>query len=311
MAVTMKPRRNGGRPPEPRIGLRRIPFPFTAIVGQEKMKLALALNAVNPQIGGVLIRGERGTGKTVAVRGMSDILPQVRVVKGCQFRCNPSDPQEMCPDCQAKFFDGGGKPLASVLREMKVVDLPIGSTEDRVLGTIDLENAIKKGERKLDPGILAEANRGVAYIDEINLLDDNVIDALLDASSSKVNVVEREGISFSHPSSFILVGTMDPEEGELRPQLFDRIALHVVVESITGVDQRALIVNLRNEFEKNPAAFTRKYRKQNAALRNRIIRARELLHKVELPDQLLALICRICKEVKAEGQRPDLMLSKT
>jgi len=311
MATTVRLEHAPKKSPLSQEGLKRIPFPFTAIVGQDKMKLALILNAINPQIGGVLIRGERGTGKTVAVRGLSDILPPISVVTDCRFRCNPADPLEMCHDCQTRYFAGGGKPLNSVTQKMKVVDLPIGSTEDRVLGTIDLENAIKKGERTLDPGILAEANRGVTYVDEINLLDDNVIDTLLDASSSKVNVVEREGISFSHPSSFILVGTMDPEEGELRPQLLDRIALHVVVESIANVDQRVQIVRLRNEFEKDPVAFIRKYQRQNTELRNRIIKARELLAKVELPDHLLMLISRICKEVKAEGQRPDIMLSKT
>jgi len=195
-----------------RTRLERIVFPFSAMVGHERMKLALLLNAINPQIGGVLIRGEKGTGKSTISRALADLLPEVKVVEGCPFHCNPEDPSEMCPNCQARYFSNGGKPLGSIKRKMKVVDLPLGSTEDRVLGTLDLESAIKKGERALDPGILAEANRGITYIDEINLLDDHVIDVLLDASSSKINFVEREGISFSHPSSFILVGTMNPEE---------------------------------------------------------------------------------------------------
>jgi magnesium chelatase subunit D len=296
---------------KPEGGLQRIPFPFAAIVGQDKMKLALILNAINPQIGGVLIRGERGTCKTVAVRGLSEILPLIKVVSDCRFHCSPDQPSEMCPTCQEKYFAGGSKPLNSVTRKMKVADLPLGSTEDRVLGTIDLENAIKKGERTLDPGILADANRGICYIDEINLLDDNVIDALLDASSSKVNVVEREGISFSHPSSFILVGTMDPGEGELRPQLLDRIALHVIVKTISNLDQKVQIITERNEFDKDPVAFTKKLEKESNELKDRIIKARELMGKVELPDALLTLISRICKEVRAEGQRPDIMLSKT
>jgi len=311
MVSTAEPKKAKQKLQEPPPGLRRIPFPFVAIVGQEKMKLALILNAINPQIGGVLIRGERGTCKTVAVRGLSDVLPSIKVVCDCRFHCNPDDPSEMCPDCQSRYFAGGGQPLKSVKRKMKVVDLPLGSTEDRVLGTIDLESAIKKGERMLDPGILAEANRGITYIDEINLLDDHVIDALLDASSSKVNVVEREGISFSHPSNFILVGTMDPEEGELRPQLLDRIALHVVVESISNVDQRVNIITERNEFDQDPVAFASRYRRKNTALRHRILKAKDILEKVDLPDKLLYLISRICKEVKAEGQRPDIMLSKT
>ena len=311
MVTTAEPKQAKKKLQKPQEGLQRIPFPFVAIIGQEKMKLALILSAINPQIGGVLIRGERGTCKTVAVRGLSDILPSIKVVSDCRFHCNPEDPTEMCPDCQSRYFSGGGEPLKSVKRKMKVADLPLGSTEDRVLGTIDLENAIKKGERTLDPGILAEANRGICYIDEINLLDDNVIDALLDASSSKVNVVEREGISFSHPSSFILVGTMDPQEGELRPQLLDRIALHVVVKTIASLDQRVNIISERNEFDKDPVAFTKKYQAKNTALRNQILKAKKLLDKVELPEQLLILICKICKQVKAEGQRPDIMLSKT
>ena len=311
MVTTTEPKQDKKKLKKNPEGLVRIPFPFTAIIGQEKMKLALILNAINPQIGGVLIRGERGTAKTVAVRGLSGVLPDIAVVSDCRFHCNPDDPSEMCPSCQSRYFAGGGKALPSVMRQMKVADLPLGSTEDRVLGTIDLESAIRKGERTLDPGILAEANRGICYIDEINLLDDNVIDSLLDASSSKVNVVEREGISFSHPSSFILVGTMDPQEGELRPQLLDRIALHVVVKSIASLDQRTKIISERNEFDKDPVAFTKKYQAQNTALRNRILKAKELLDKVELPDQMLILISRICKEVKAEGQRPDIMLSKT
>jgi Mg-chelatase subunit ChlI len=294
-----------------RTRLERIVFPFSAMVGQERMKLALLLNAINPQIGGVLIRGEKGTGKSTISRALADLLPEVKVVEGCPFHCNPEDPSEMCPNCQARYFSNGGKPLGSIKRKMKVVDLPLGSTEDRVLGTLDLESAIKKGERALDPGILAEANRGITYIDEINLLDDHVIDVLLDASSSKINFVEREGISFSHPSSFILVGTMNPEEGELRPQLLDRIALHVVVEGVSDVDQRVKIVTERNEFEKDPVAFTRKYQKKNTELRRRILEAKSLLGKVELPENLRALISRLCNEVKAEGQRPDIMLSKT
>ncbi|RJQ38360.1 MAG: magnesium chelatase [Dehalococcoidia bacterium] len=291
--------------------LERVVFPFSAMVGQEKMKLALLLNAVNPAIGGVLVRGEKGTGKSTISRALADLLPEIKVVEGCPFHCNPEDPSEMCPNCQARYFAGGKKPLKSILRKTKVVDLPLGATEDRVLGTLDLESAIKKGERSLDPGILAEANRGITYIDEINLLDDHVIDVLLDASSSKVNVVEREGISFSHPSSFILVGSMNPEEGELRPQLLDRIALHVVIEGVANVDQRVKIITERNEFEKDQMAFTKKYQGHNTALRNRVLKAKALLPKVKLPDNLLLLISRLCDETKVEGARPDIMLSKT
>jgi len=291
--------------------VERVVFPFSAMVGQEKMKLALLLNAVNPAIGGVLVRGEKGTGKSTISRALADLLPEVKVVEGCPFHCNPEDPSEMCPKCQARYFAGGKKPLPSVSRRMKVVDLPLGATEDRVLGTLDLESAIKKGERSLDPGVLAEANRGIIYIDEINLLDDHVIDVLLDASTSKINVVEREGISFSHPSSFILIGSMNPEEGELRPQLLDRIALHVEIEGVANVEQRVKIITERNEFEKDSLAFKRKYQGHNTYLRNKVLEAKKLLPKVKLPDDLLSLIGWLCNETKVEGARPDVMLSKT
>jgi Mg-chelatase subunit ChlI len=291
--------------------VERVVFPFSAMVGQEKMKLALLLNAVNPQIGGVLVRGEKGTGKSTISRALADLLPEIKIVEGCPFHCNPEDSSAMCPNCQAKYFAGGKKPLKSDSRKMKVIDLPLGATEDRVLGTLDIESAIKRGERTLDPGVLADANRGIVYIDEINLLDDHVIDVLLDASSSKINVVEREGISFSHPSSFIMVGSMNPEEGELRPQLLDRIALHVVIEGVDNVEKRVKIITERNEFEKDPMAFTKKYQGSNTTLRNRILKAKELLEKVELPENLLILIGQLCNETKVEGQRPDIMLSKT
>ncbi|MDF2958262.1 MAG: Mg-chelatase subunit ChlI, partial [Candidatus Alkanophagales archaeon MCA70_species_1] len=205
--------------------LRRQVLPFTAIVGQDLMKKALILNAINPRIGGVLIRGEKGTAKSTAVRALAELLPEIEVVKGCPFNCNPRDPAEMCDICYERF--SRGEPLEAVRRKMRVVDLPLGATEDRVVGTLDVERAIKEGIKALEPGILAAANRGILYIDEVNLLDDHVADVLLDAAAMGVNVVEREGISVAHPAKFILVGTMNPEEGELRPQLLDRFGLQV------------------------------------------------------------------------------------
>ena len=215
---------------------RRVVFPFTSIVGQEKMKKALILNAINPQVGGVLVRGEKGTGKSTAVRALAELLPEIEVVKGCPFNCNPRDISEMCPHCREKVLSsqsGKGKNGIKIeKRRIRVVDLPLGSTEDRLLGSLDIETAIKEGRKSLEPGILADVHRGILYVDEINLLDDHVVDILLDSATSGVNVVEREGISFAHPSRFILIGTMNPEEGELRSQLLDRIALHIPIEAL-------------------------------------------------------------------------------
>src|SRR6266700_7644679 len=215
----------------------RYTFPFSAIVGQERMKLALILNAVHPAIGGVLIRGERGTGKSTAVRALARLLPEHDVVQGCHFGCDPDDERAMCWDCRDRVA-AGGSPLPREKRRMRVVDLPINASEDRVVGTIDLEAALKEGSRRFEPGVLAEANRNILYVDEVNLLDDHIVDVLLDAAAMGVNTVEREGVSVSHPSRFILVGTMNPEEGELRPQLLDRFGLCVDVEGIRDPDER-------------------------------------------------------------------------
>ena len=208
-------------------------YPFTAIVGQEELKLALLLNAVNPHIGGLLIRGPKGTGKSTSVRALSDILPEVDVVEGCRFNCSPTDPTNMCGDCLARYRKDGELP--KVARPMRVVTLPIGATEDRVVGSLDIEQAIKLGIRALEPGILAEANQNVLYIDEVNLLPDHITDDILDVAASGWNIVEREAISLGHPARFMLIGTMNPEEGELRPQLMDRFALHVRIENISNL----------------------------------------------------------------------------
>jgi len=294
--------------------VERILYPFAALVGQESMKLALILNAINTQVGGVLIRGEKGTGKSTAVRALAEILPKVDVVRGCPFSCNPHIFTELCPYCKERVLEkasGRGRRIEAEKRRIKVVDLPLGSTEDRLLGSLDLEKAVKLGKKELEPGILAEVNQGILYVDEINLLDDHVIDVILDASTSGVNVVEREGISFSHPSRFILVGTMNPEEGELRPQLLDRIALHIDVKGIDDVDERVKIVSLRNEFEANPVAFSEKFESESRRLAKKIEKAQKILREINISDNILILICKMCKELDIEGHRPDTMVAKT
>src|SRR5579864_1493606 len=227
------------------MAIDRYSYPFTAIVGQEEMKLALVLNAINPSIGGVLIRGEKGTGKSTAVRALAKLLPDQQVVEGCRFGCHPDDPEDWCLDCRERARAGA---LPVTTRRMRVVELPINASEDRVVGTIDLEAALKEGSRRFEPGVLAEANRNILYVDEVNLLDDHLVDVLLDAAAMGVNVIEREGVSYSHPSRFILVGTMNPEEGELRPQLLDRFGLCVDVEGIRDLDQRVAIVEKRSKW---------------------------------------------------------------
>ena len=297
---------------------KRVVYPFTAIVGQENMKLALILNAINPQVGGVLIRGEKGTGKSTAVRGLAELLPEIEVARGCPFNCNPRNISLMCPSCKEKVLsnrtddnNGDSDGIKIELKRTRVVDLPLGSTEDRLLGSLDIEIAIKEGKKSLEPGILADANRGILYIDELNLLDDHVVDVILDSSTSGMNVVEREGISFSHPSRFILVGTMNPEEGEVRAQLLDRIALHVPVEAIHSVDERVKITLLRNRFEKDPEAFLKEFEPENQKLRRKIKKAQKLLTEVLLSDRIQMLLCRMCIELDVEGHRPDVMLAKT
>src|SRR5215203_5797887 len=235
----------------------RLTYPFSAIVGQERMKRALILNAINPQIGGVLIRGERGTAKSTAARALAALLPSLEVVKGCPFSCDPARPDLFCDDCRARMARDGQ--LETELRATPFVDLPVSATEDRVVGTLDIEKAIQKGERHFEPGVLAAANRGVLYVDEVNLLDDHVVDLLLDSAAMGVNVVEREGISFQHPSRFVLVGSMNPEEGDLRPQLLDRFAHAVDVIGITNPTQRVEVLRRRIYFEQDSDSFIAAY----------------------------------------------------
>ena len=283
-------------------------YPFSAIVGQEKMKLALILNVINPKIGGVLLRGEKGTGKSLVVRALAHLLPEVNVVADCPFHCDPANPKEMCDACSAKVANG--EKLLATKRPVSVVELPIGATEDRLVGTLDIEKAIKTGKKHFEPGLLAEANRNILYIDEVNLLDDHLVDVLLDAAAMGVNYVEREGVSFSHPAQFVLVGTMNPEEGELRPQLLDRFALSVEVKGIPYQEARAEIVRKRIAFENNPAAFIASQHNDQEHTRRKIIEASKLLPKVKLSDEMLGLITQICVDFAVDGHRADITMYK-
>lgn len=286
------------------IPLKNLIFPFSAIVGQEYVKKALILNAINPGIGGVLIKGDKGTGKTTAVRALADLLPPLKVVKGCPFNCNPEDPDSLCESCRSSEFEVEEK-------SMRVVELPLGATEDRVVGSINIEKALKEGSKALEPGILADANRNILYVDEINLLDDNLVDVLLDAAAYGMNVVEREGISVSHPSNFILVGTMNPAEGELRPQLSDRIGLHIAVHSIMDVEDRVRIMERREEFERDPKAFRGDFREKQDKMLESIVQARKFLKKVKVSRDIMKVIAYICMDMGVDGHRADIAILKT
>ncbi len=284
-------------------------YPFTAIVGQDKMKRALVLNAVSPQIGGVLIRGERGTAKSTAARALAALLPEIEVVEGCVFNCDPRSPRTLCDNCRAKLEAEECLPIS--YRRTRFVDLPVSATEDRVVGTLDIEQAIKKGERRFEPGVLAAANRGLLYVDEVNLLDDHVVDLLLDSAAMGVNVVEREGISFTHPARFILVGTMNPEEGELRPQLLDRFALCVEVKSILEPVERAQILERRLAYEQDPDAFCQEWCGQEQCLSQKIACAQRLLPSVQFDPADLLKIAELTAEFEVDGHRADIVILKT
>jgi magnesium chelatase subunit D len=284
--------------------LKNLIFPFTAIVGQEDVKKSLILNAINPSIGGVLIKGDKGTGKTTAVRALADLLPPIKVVKGCAFNCDPDDEDSLCESCKSEGFE-------IEYKNMRVVELPLGSTEDRVVGSINIEKALKEGVKALEPGILADANRNILYVDEINLLDDNLVDVLLDAAAYGVNIVEREGVSVAHPSNFMLVGTMNPAEGELRPQLSDRIGLHISVHSIMDLEERVKIMERREEFEKDPSLFKEKFKDEQDSVLENIVTAREILKDVHVSRDIMGVIAHVCMEVGVDGHRADIAILKT
>ncbi|HDD36720.1 MAG TPA: magnesium chelatase, partial [Archaeoglobus veneficus] len=283
-------------------------FPFTAIVGQEKAKLALLCNAVNPAIGGVLLSGDKGTGKSTMVRALADVLPEIEVVKDCPFNCNPKNEFEMCEACVEKKNNGE---IEIVRKKMRVVDLPLSVTVDRLVGTIDIQKALKEGIKALQPGILAEANRNILYIDEVNLLDDYIADILLDSAAMGWNVIEREGVSLKHPSRFILVGSMNPEEGELRPQILDRFGLFVDIEASDNIEERIEIVKRVEEFQADPLTFRKRYERQQKELRESVEKARKIVNRVEVNDELLKLLAKTIIENGIKTHRAEIVTVKT
>src|SRR5213596_2734969 len=289
------------------MALDRYSYPFTAIVGQDEMKLALVLNAINPTIGGVLIRGEKGTGKSTAVRALARLLPDQKVVEGCHFGCHPDDPEDWCLDCRERAAAGE---LPEATRRMRVVELPINASEDRVVGTIDLEAALKEGSRRFEPGVLAEANRNILYVDEVNLLDDHIVDVLRDAAAMGVNVIEREGVSFAHTSRFILIGTMNPEEGELRPQLLDRFGLCVDVEGIRDPDERVLIAERDAAFKRGDHEFMNEFAGADHNLSRALAEAIAAVDDVKVTKAQTRLISSICVEADVLGHRADVVIDR-
>lgn len=283
-----------------------LPYPFAAIVGQERMKEALLLNAVNPGLGGVLIRGQKGTGKSTAVRALVDLLPEIEVVVDCVYGCHPWHPARMCDRCRGRLDRGESLPVA--LRKVRVVELPLNATEDRILGGVDFEHALKEGERRLEPGILAQANRGLLYVDEVNLLDDHLANLLLDALAMGTSTIEREGLSSAHPAELMLVGTMNPEEGELGPQLLDRFGLCVEVEGLSDPQERLEIIRRQGRFEMDPSLFQQEWAIPQDQLRQGVRQARRVLDQVQVSDALMGGIVELCLAHDVAGHRADFLL---
>jgi magnesium chelatase subunit I len=280
-------------------------FPFTAIVGQDDLKLSILLAVTDPAIGGVLVVGHRGTAKSTAVRALARLLPPMQVVEGCPYNCDPASPDRGCPSCSVRRPPG-----KAVSRPVPVVDLPLGATEDRVVGSVDIERALVDGVQAFSPGLLASANRGFLYIDEVNLLEDHLVDLLLDVAASGVNVVEREGLSLRHAARFVLVGSGNPEEGDLRPQLLDRFGLQSRIRTIQDVDQRVEIVRRRLAFETDPVAFAKRFEREEAKLRKRLAAAAARRPAVALSEAALTLAATLCDRLAIDGHRGELALSR-
>ncbi len=285
-----------------------VPFPFSAIVGQDEMKLAILAVAVDPSIGGVLVFGDRGTGKSTAVRSLAALLPPIKVVTGCRYGCDPAGTGGLCEDCAA-LRASHAKPKSQTV-PVPVVDLPLGATEDRVVGALDLERALSQGVKAFEPGLLARANRGFLYIDEVNLLEDHLVDLLIDVAASGENVVEREGLSIRHPARFVLVGSGNPEEGELRPQLLDRFGLSVEVKTPDDLAVRVEVVRRRDAYERDPQAFAAQWAAQDERIRKQIVRARKAIETVAVPDAVRERAATLCMALGTDGLRGDLTLMR-
>ncbi len=284
-------------------------LPFGAIVGQDDLKLGLLLNVVNPRIGGLLIRGAKGTGKSTAVYALADILPPAEVVADCPFRCSFQDEANRCESCGRRFE--AGEEIPKRQSEMEVINLPLSITEDRLIGSIDVERILKEGEKALQPGLLAEANQNILYVDEINLLPDHITDDLLDVTALGWNTVEREGFSVTHPSRFVFVGSMNPEEGELRPQILDRFPLSTLIKTVNDEEARVQIIKNNLLFEKDPVGFKDRFQDEAKKLKERISNARVILPQVEPGEPALHVAASVCAKLKVDGQRPDIVITKT
>ncbi|WP_069789934.1 magnesium chelatase ATPase subunit I [Cyanobacterium sp. IPPAS B-1200] len=287
---------------------RRLVFPFTAIVGQEQMKLALLLNVIDPKIGGVMIMGDRGTGKSTTIRALADLLPEISVVAGDPFNSDPTDMEMMGEELREKLEQN--QQIDTVQKKVPMIDLPLGATEDRVCGTIDIEKALSEGVKAFEPGLLAKANRGILYVDEVNLLDDHLVDVLLDSAASGWNTVEREGISIRHPARFVLVGSGNPEEGELRPQLLDRFGMHAEIRTVKDPDLRVQIVEQRGEFDQDPQGFLAKYDDDQKALQQKLVDAQNLLPQLTIDYEIRVKVSEICSELDVDGLRGDIVTNR-
>lgn len=287
---------------------RRLVFPFTAIVGQEQMKLALLLNVIDPKIGGVMIMGDRGTGKSTTIRALADLLPEISVVAGDPFNSDPNDMEMMGEELREKIEQN--QHIDTVQKKVPMIDLPLGATEDRVCGTIDIEKALSEGVKAFEPGLLAKANRGILYVDEVNLLDDHLVDVLLDSAASGWNTVEREGISIRHPARFVLVGSGNPEEGELRPQLLDRFGMHAEIRTVKDPDLRVQIVEQRAEFDQDPQGFLAKYEDDQRALQQKLVDAQNLLAQITIDYEIRVKVSEICSDLDVDGLRGDIVTNR-